>query len=79
MRCRFCDSYNIHPSRWQGQDLFWLLFLRLPMRCHDCIRRDYRNIFLVLRARSAERARLRREDLEDDSVDGNDALSSQKS
>jgi hypothetical protein len=79
MKCRFCDSVNIRTSRWQGEDLFWLLFLHLPMRCHDCIRRDHRNIFLVLRARSAERERRRREDREDDAVDRDDVLSSQKS
>jgi len=79
MKCRFCDSANIHTSRWQGGDLFWLLFFHLPMRCHDCIRRDHRNLFLVLRARSAARERRRREDMEADSVDSNEALSRQKS
>lgn len=79
MKCRFCDSVNIHPSRWQRGDLFWLFFFRLPMRCHDCIRRDHRNLFLVLRARSADRERRRKEDLEDDAADRNDTFSSQKS
>jgi len=78
MKCRFCDSANIRTSRWQGEDLFWLLLLRLPMRCHDCIRRDHRNLFLVLRARSAEREHRQQEDLEADSVGRNDALSGQK-
>jgi hypothetical protein len=64
MKCRFCDSVNIRTSRWQGQDIFWLLFLMLPMRCHDCIKRDYRSMFLVLRARSAERNRRRKEELQ---------------
>jgi hypothetical protein len=53
--------------------------LQLPMRCHDCIKRDYRSIFLVLRARSAERELRRKRDLEDESSDRNDALSGQKS
>jgi len=79
MNCRFCYSANIRPSRWQGGDFFWLLFLRLPMRCHDCIKRDYRNLFLVLRARSAERERRRKEDLEFESSQRNDNLSRQKS
>jgi hypothetical protein len=46
------------------------------MRCHDCIKRDYRNLFSVLKARSAERERRRLRDLEDDAAD---AFSSQKS
>ena len=76
MKCRFCDSINIHTSRWQGQDIFSLLLLQLPMRCHDCIKRDHRNLFLVLRARSEERERRRKRDLEEDSVDQNGAVRS---
>ena len=79
MKCRFCDSANIRTSRWQGQDLFMLPFFQLPMRCHDCIKRDYRNIFTVLKARSAERERRRKQDLEDESSDRNAALTGQKS
>ena len=79
LKCRFCDSPNLRTSRWQAKDLFWLPFLRLPMRCHDCIRRDYRSLFLVLQARSAEREGRRKEALESESVDRNDALSDQKS
>jgi hypothetical protein len=49
------------------------------MRCHDCIRRDYRSMFLVLKARSAERARRHKEDNDAESADRKDELSSQKS
>ncbi len=77
--CRFCDSPNIRTSRWQGKDLFWLPFLRLPMRCHDCIKRDYRSIFLVLKLRSVERERRRKEELEAESSETKDGLSGQKS
>lgn len=79
MKCRFCDSPNIRTSRWQGQDIFMLPFFMLPMRCHDCIKRDYRNLFSVLKARSAERERRRLQDLEANSSSSNDALSGQKS
>lgn len=79
MKCRFCDSPNIRTSRWQGQDIFMLPFFQLPMRCHDCIKRDYRNMFAVLKARSAERERRRLRDLENDSSDTNTALSGHKS
>jgi len=76
MKCRFCDSPNIHSSRWQGHDIFMLLFLQFPVRCHDCIKRDHRNLFLVLRARSRDRELRRKQDLEADSVDRNDAVRS---
>jgi hypothetical protein len=56
-----------------------LPFFQLPMRCHDCIKRDYRNMFAVLKARSAERERRRLRDLENDSSDTNTALSGHKS
>ena len=78
MKCRFCDSPNIRTSRWQGQDLFMLPFFQLPMRCHDCIKRDYRNMFMVLKARSTERELRRKADLEDESSDSKDVLSGQK-
>jgi hypothetical protein len=45
-----------------------LLFLLVPVRCYDCMTRQYRNLFAVLRARSAERRRRREEDLEADSA-----------
>lgn len=62
MKCRFCDSFNIHTSRWQGQDFLMLPLLLLPMRCHACTKRDYRNMFLVLvlKVRSSERRRRRK-------------------
>jgi hypothetical protein len=78
MKCRFCDSNNIHTSRWQGLDIFMLPLLCLPMRCHDCIKRDHRSLFKVLRIRSEERARRRKQDLEADSANRNDALQSEK-
>ena len=53
-----------------------LPLLLLPMRCHDCIKRDYRNLFLVLRAHSKERERRRKLDMEADSVDRNNAVRS---
>lgn len=56
-----------------------LPLLCLPMRCHDCIKRDHRNMFVALRARSEERERRRMRDLEADSVDRNDTLRSEKS
>jgi hypothetical protein len=68
MKCHFCDSSNFHRSRWQAHDVLALPFLLLPMRCYDCMRRQYRNLFVVLRARSAERRRRREEGLEVDTA-----------
>jgi len=76
MKCRFCDSTNIHTSRWQGMDFFMLPLLLLPMRCHDCIKRDHRNMFLVLQAHSKERERRRRRELESDAVNRSNAVGS---
>ena len=76
MKCRFCYSTNIHTSRWQGLDIFMLPLLLLPMRCHDCIKRDHRNMFLVLQARSKQRDRRQKRDLESNSVDQSDAVRS---
>jgi hypothetical protein len=55
MRCQFCDSTNIRTSRWQAQDFFMLPLLMVPVRCHDCIKRTYRNLFLILWAQAEKR------------------------
>ena len=62
MICRFCGSPNIRISRWRRRVAFDASLPSAPVRCRDCVRHDYRNLFVVLGARSKERERRQKED-----------------
>jgi hypothetical protein len=56
MKCLWCGTENVRVSRFQLQDLIRLPALQYPMRCRDCLKREYRSVFLILASSLAGRA-----------------------
>lgn len=42
VKCRFCGSDSVRPSRFRRFDWLLRLLLLQPVRCRDCYRRYYR-------------------------------------
>jgi len=47
MRCDWCGSTNLRTSRFRMPDLFRLICLQYPVRCHGCHQRSFASLFSV--------------------------------
>lgn len=60
MECRLCGSTRFRLSRLRFPDLSELIFLRYPVRCRVCYKREFVNLFTALKIQRAHK--LRREE-----------------
>jgi hypothetical protein len=57
MECRLCGSTRFRLSRLRVPDLFELIFLRHPVRCRICYKREYVSLFTAFGIRRANKRR----------------------
>lgn len=56
MTCKECGSRNVWTSRLRVSDIGQLLLLKLPVRCHSCLKRDFAGLTEAKRIRRREMA-----------------------
>jgi hypothetical protein len=61
MECKLCGSTKFRVSRLRVPDLSQLIFLRYPIRCRTCYKREFINFFAALRVRRENKLRHREE------------------
>jgi hypothetical protein len=57
MECKLCGSTKFRISRLRVPDLVELIFLKYPIRCRVCYKREYVNFFAALLIRRANKRR----------------------
>jgi hypothetical protein len=45
MHCLWCGTGDLKASRFRSEDTIQLLAMQYPVRCLECMKRDYRNLF----------------------------------
>jgi hypothetical protein len=55
--CRHCRVQNLRISRFRKTDLVRMLLLRYPVRCRECLERDYAFILDVFKLKSGKNDR----------------------
>ena len=57
MECRLCGSNRFRLSRLRVPDLSALIFLKYPVRCRVCFKREHVSFLTALRIRRANQRR----------------------
>lgn len=57
MECKLCGSTKFHLSRLRVPDLSQLIFLRYPLRCRTCYKREFVTTFAALKIRRENKLR----------------------